>query len=615
MRHNPHGFIHLVKAMFFMCLFFLLLFQKTLGQDQNITDSLMLIYESGDYQEEDRLGILRTLIEKHPDPEKVLYYSREYLEVAESMGDINEQFKGHLEIGNALKLKGDLPEALESYFKAAEIADTNQMTTSLGKIYISIADAYSSIDNYQVSTNYYQRAIKTLREENDSLNLAKALLNTGDEYYISGRLDTALLLFKESGDIFRILDYKSGIAYNIGNMGQVYAQLGDIEIAENNLKQAINMLIELGDYYPVCVYLLDLSDISINRGDHQSALDYANQSLSYAIEYGLKEQISNANLKLSEIYENLGQTTKSLNHYKNYISYRDSLNSNVQKIANLRTQFEVAQKQSEVDLLTKEAEIADLKGRRKSWVIFGIGISLIFVVALAYILFRRYKYEQETNQIIEEEKNRSENLLLNILPQETAMELKERGAVRAKRIEGVTVLFTDFIKFTQLADQVSPELVVQSIDYYFKQFDEITSQYMLEKIKTIGDSYMCAGGLHSDYSQAKEVIKAAMDMVGIIEEIKNSQSDIIHFDMRIGIHTGPVVAGIVGNKKWQYDIWGNTVNVASRMEANSMAGRINISQATYNQIKDEFQVEYRGEINVKNRGPMKMYFVNSISNS
>ena len=121
---------------------------------------------------------------------------------------------------------------------------------------------------------------------------------------------------------------------------------------------------------------------------------------------------------------------------------------------------------------------------------------------------------------------------------------------------------------------------------------------------------MCAGGLHSDYFQAKEVIKAAKEMVGIIEEVKNSTSDIIHFDMRIGIHTGPVVAGIVGNKKWQYDIWGNTVNVASGMEANSMAGKINISEATYNQIKDEFQVEYRGEIEVKHRGPMKMYFVN-----
>jgi class 3 adenylate cyclase len=609
MMHNPCGSIFCNKAVIFVCLFFFLLSLDAYGQDKVIADSLIMILESGDYNPEDRMDILRDICERHPDPEKKLYYSQELLEAAESLGNIDDQFKGYLEIGNALKLKGDLPEALQNYFKAAEIASDNEMTTYLGKISISIADAYSSINNYQVSTSYYERAIKILRQENDSLNLAIALYNAGDEYYKSDRLDTAILHFRESGDIFRILEYDQQLAYNIGSMGQVHAKLGNNEIAENNLKQAIDILTEHGDYYPICIFLLDLSDLSLKSNDPQNARILAEKSLSYAIEYGLKEQISEANLKLSEIYEYLGQTAKSLDHYKDYISYRDSLNSNVQEIANLRTQFEVAQKQSEVDLLTKEAEIADLKGKRQNWVIFGIGISLVFVVALAFVLFRRYKFEQETNQIIEEEKNRSEDLLLNILPEETAVELKERGSVKAKRIEGVTVLFTDFIKFTRLADQVTPELVVQSIDYYFKQFDEITSRYMLEKIKTIGDSYMCAGGLHSDYSQAREVIKAAKEMVRVIEKAKTSNSDIIHFDMRIGIHTGPVVAGIVGNKKWQYDIWGNTVNVASGMEAKSMAGKINISEDTYNQIKDEFQVEFRGEIDVKHRGPMKMYFV------
>lgn len=610
MMHSPSGSIFYNKAAIIVCLFFLLLSRDAYGQDKTIADSLILIFEAGDYDPEDRMEILREICDLHPDPEKKLYYSQVFLEAAESMGNIDDQFKGYLELGNALKLQGNLPEALESYFKAAEIASENGMTTYLGKISISIADAYSSINNYQVSTSYYERAIKILREENDSLNLAIALYNAGDEYNKSDRLDTAILHFRESGEIFRVLKYEPELAYNIGSMGQVHAKLGNIEIAENNLKEAIDILTKHGDYYPISIFLLDLSDLNLRRNDPQNAISLAEKSLSFAIQYGLKEQISEANLKLSEIYEYMGQDTRSLNHYKEYITYRDSLNGNLQDIADLRTQYEVAQKQAEVDLLTKEAEIADLKDKRQKWVIFGIGISFIFVVALAYVLFRRYKFEQETNLIIEKEKNRSEDLLLNILPQETAIELKEHGSVRAKRIEGVTVLFTDFIQFTRLADQVTPELIVQSIDYYFKQFDEITSRYMLEKIKTIGDSYMCAGGLHSDYSQAKEVVKAAMGMVGVIEEVKNSTSDIIHFDMRIGIHTGPVVAGIVGNKKWQYDIWGNTVNVASGMEANSEAGRINISEDTYNLIKDEFQVEYRGEIDVKHRGPMKMYFVN-----
>jgi class 3 adenylate cyclase len=228
---------------------------------------------------------------------------------------------------------------------------------------------------------------------------------------------------------------------------------------------------------------------------------------------------------------------------------------------------------------------------------------------LAFSSYKRYKYIQNTSQIIKEEKDRSEKLLLNILPRETATELKEHGTVKARRIDGVTVLFTDFIGFTQYAEHETPEQMVQSIDYYFKQFDEITTRHNLEKIKTIGDSYMCAGGLHSESSQAKDVVEAALEMVDIIDQVKDSETELIHFDMRVGAHTGPVVAGIVGSKKWQYDIWGDTVNIASGMEANSISGKVNISEATYNQVKNAFNVEYRGKIEIKNRGPMKMYFV------
>jgi class 3 adenylate cyclase len=120
---------------------------------------------------------------------------------------------------------------------------------------------------------------------------------------------------------------------------------------------------------------------------------------------------------------------------------------------------------------------------------------------------------------------------------------------------------------------------------------------------------MCAGGLHSESSQAKEVVEAALEMVGIMDQMKDSDTEFIHFDMRVGVHTGPVVAGIVGTKKWQYDIWGDTVNIASGMEANSISGKVNISESTYDQVKNAFKTEYRGKIKIKNRGPMKMYFV------
>jgi class 3 adenylate cyclase len=265
-------------------------------------------------------------------------------------------------------------------------------------------------------------------------------------------------------------------------------------------------------------------------------------------------------------------------------------------MADLRTDFEVSRKQVEVDLLNQQ------KRNQRN-----ILISLSIIGGLAVVLLGTLYWYYKN---ISREKKRSESLLLNILPAATAMELKQNGKVDAVKFDQVTVLFTDFVQFTKVAEQTEPVQLVKSIDYYFKEFDQITTKYGLEKIKTVGDSYMCACGLPTlNPSHAKNVIRAAKEMIELVKNELNATDGLSHFEVRIGIHTGPVVAGIVGIKKWQYDIWGDTVNIASRMESMSMPGKINLSENTWHEIKDEFPCEYRGEIEVKNRGHMKMYFL------
>jgi len=217
---------------------------------------------------------------------------------------------------------------------------------------------------------------------------------------------------------------------------------------------------------------------------------------------------------------------------------------------------------------------------------------------------------------INKQKRKSDDLLLNILPTSTAEELKKHGKVKAKKFEPVSVMFTDFQAFTKYSQSLSPEVLVQSVDYFFSKFDEIIDTYELEKIKTIGDAYMCAGGLTNDSTDhVIQIIQAAFEIKAFVEETKQlSNNDIAHFNIRIGINTGAVVAGVVGKKKFAFDIWGDAVNVASRMESNSEPGRINVSENTYQLIKDHFDCEYRGEIDVKNKGMMKMYFVNQPKN-
>jgi len=211
---------------------------------------------------------------------------------------------------------------------------------------------------------------------------------------------------------------------------------------------------------------------------------------------------------------------------------------------------------------------------------------------------------------------RSEALLLNILPKEIAEELKARGRAEAKQFDQVTVMFTDFKNFTQIAEKLTPAELVAEIDTLFKGFDKIVSKYHIEKIKTIGDSYMCAGGLPvANKTHAYDVVYAAMEIQQFMQQqlLKNKAEGKEPFEIRIGVHTGPVVAGIVGDKKFAYDIWGDAVNIASRMESSGEAGKINISGSTYTIIKDSFNCTYRGKIKAKNKGEVDMYFVESIS--
>jgi class 3 adenylate cyclase len=313
---------------------------------------------------------------------------------------------------------------------------------------------------------------------------------------------------------------------------------------------------------------------------------------------------------LSKLYEQAGNVPEAFTHFKQHVTFKDSIRNLavVREMADQRTNFEIARKQTEVDLLNEQ------KANQRN-IVIAIGVALFLIMLLALGLYRRNKYIGRTKRIIENEKNRSDRLLLNILPQETALELKEKGKVEAKRFEAVTVLFTDFKNFTHYAENLPPEELVKSVDFYFSKFDEIVDRHGLEKIKTVGDAYMCASGVPFPVEDhAYRVIAAACDMINFVESARRVEDGKeTRFEVRIGINSGPVVAGVVGNKKWAYDIWGDAVNIAARMETCSEIGKINISENTYNLVKGSYDCDFRGEIEVKNKGMMKMYFVKGAS--
>jgi len=582
--------------------------QTTYAQDQKVADSLVKIYKKNTLTKVDRMELLRNLAFNETNNLQLsLQYAEELIALAKKEKNYLYLYRGFTQKGNKLNIAGDFHKALDAYFKSVDAAIKANNVKEEGLSYTRIADVYSNMRDSKNAQLYYEKSIRILRNTSDSFSLALALLNAGDEYSRNAKFNKALEYFKEAGAIFRKENYSIGTAYTIGNTGVVYAKQGKDGLAITKLKEAIALLEELQDYYGISDYLASLADIYVGKKDWKTALPYSKRSFELAQKLGLKEQANKSSLQLSELYQKTGNVPKSFDYYKKYIVYRDSINNleTIKKTADLRANFEISKKQVEVDLMNQQ------KKNQRIITISAI-VSLVLVFFIAAGLFRRYRFIKKTNAIIEVEKKRSDDLLLNILPEETAFELKHNGKVQAKKFESVTVLFTDFVGFTEYAENLAPEKLVESIDYYFSKFDAIIEKYDLEKIKTSGDSYMCAGGLPFETpDHAHKMIQVAKEILDFVNQsfINNTQNQ-TRFEIRIGINTGPVVAGVVGTKKFAYDIWGDTVNIASRMETNSIPGKINISENTYQLIKETFDCEYRGEIAVKNRGIMKMYFVN-----
>ena len=241
------------------------------------------------------------------------------------------------------------------------------------------------------------------------------------------------------------------------------------------------------------------------------------------------------------------------------------------------------------------------------------------VVAWEYIYEQSKEYQEFVNKVFEdrlqEAIDESNRLLYNIFPKEIVQELKKNKSTKPKFFESATVLFTDFVGFTKISSTLEPEDLVNELDECFSLFDSIIEEFRIEKVKTIGDSYMCVAGLPiPNKTHCLEIALAALKMKNSFKELQNRKliENKKYWDIRIGFHTGSVVAGVIAKKKFSYDVWGDTVNTASRIESSSLQGEINTSKDSYELLKDFFEFEFRGDIDVKGKGEIPMYFLKTL---
>ena len=242
---------------------------------------------------------------------------------------------------------------------------------------------------------------------------------------------------------------------------------------------------------------------------------------------------------------------------------------------------------------------------------------IILIIALAAFLVTHFLYHANlrSEEKLKLERMKTDQLLLNILPETIAAELKQNGKSEPVHFDCATIMFIDFKGFTQIAENLTPRELVTELDACFTQFDKITERYKLEKLKTIGDAYMCAGGIPKiNATHAIDCCLAAMEIRAFMNQVKEIKQGlgVPYWELRLGIHSGALMAGVVGEKKFAYDVWGDTVNTASRMESSGTVGKINLSSVTFDLVKDYFECEYRGEVEAKNKGKMKMYYLNRI---
>ena len=555
--------------------------------------------------------------------EKAIIYYQRALKVKELLKDTLGAAKILNNIGNVYLKCGKYNIASDYYQRALKTFEKIDFKSGMASSYNNIAVVHENFQNWTKALEYYNKGMRIQEAANNMGEVAISLNNIGNVYSKKAHdnkyskkennLDNFLSIayYKKGLAKRKEIKDKIGIAQSLNNIGMSYLlSFTNYKLALNYFDSAFKINDEIKAQNEMDVNLLAISRCHIGLKDYANAKIFLNKGLEIARRNNFKDLVKLYYESYSELFEKTNDYQSALGYYKKFKTVQDEiLDSNGQKLINeMQAKYESDKKEQELKISSAEIAKKDIENKKQRIVIYAVFGGLGLVILLIIQVFMNLQRKKRDNKIIHAEKEKSEALLLNTLPAKVVSELKETGKTIPESFENVSVYFSDICTFTDISAQLEPYVTINELNDLFTAFDDIMIKHKCERIKTIGDAYMAVCGMPETNEQhAENIVRAAIEIRQYLED--RAMTHEIKWRVRIGISSGKVTGGIVGVRKYLYDVFGDTVNTASRMESNSEPMKINTTEYTYNIIKDKFVCTPRGAIEVKGKGVMKMYFI------
>lgn len=529
-------------------------------------------------------------------PEQLGLYLKDALDSFDPQGD--SRLKGELlrQRGISAMDQGEYQQSSAALMEALRLFEASADLRGQANTRVNLGALNYYLNQFDAAIQYWEQAARFFEAKGPHSRLGTVFSNIGSVFSEMNRLDSAEAYHRRALAIHEKAQDRKGMAQVWNNLGVTNEYAGRFPEALRCYRKARLLCDNLGDTAGVVRAELNGATILEYQHKYAEALAANRRALALVSHSGEKGLYRLAFLNLAGLYNKMGRYREAYESLEKYHAYKDSLinEENTRYIQNLQIVHETEQKEKEIALLSRTSEAQAWRLKWQRLLTAGFLLIALLLGALVWMIRRHQK--------------RTDALLHNILPAAVAFELRHTGQVQPKRHESVTVLFADLVGFTELGHTLPPEALVGLIDRYYRAFDEIIDRHGIEKIKTIGDSYMCVSGLpNPNPKHADSMFRAASEMLYWVRENGARPAGVQHLELRVGMHSGPVVAGVVGKSKYAYDIWGDTVNTAARMEQFGVPGRINLSEATRLLLTDTVELNTREQVEVKGIGKMRMY--------